>query len=284
MRATYWLAIVAGFAFVMAGCPPVYGDDDDTSADDDDTADDDTADDDDTGDDDDTEGMGMDGTYYSISFLVLGGAKNQPEPFWFAYSFEIDVTGGWYGGPGTVQPTITSYEGDEYGLGDEICSQTLEYPAQYSYGTSQGNDYWEYIDEIIDWSGTSTEIDNGCWWDPLDMYGEEWSTAMAWLFNPLGFVSCDRVNVDPTLAAMPVGPDPFQLVAGDQDFDGMCNQVGPQLEAQLGTGPMEGLWYIPMPDGWLASFGNYAYYAPPDTTNVESWGFFGYLMNDAANP
>ncbi len=248
----------------LGGCHPAEDDDDATGDDDDNTGDDD---DDDSGDDDDDDSGDDDDD------------DAQPEPFWFGYSFMITLEGG----AGTVDMSVTSYEGDESGLGDEICAQQVQFAATSVETPAQGADFWQFIDETVTFTGPGTTVDNGCWWEPVDMWGEEWDIAVAWMFNPLAFVSCDAAASNPNLGDQMIGPDPFDLVTGDLTLSDMCTEVGPALAGQVGTGDMEGIWLIPMPADWLSSFGNYEYFVPDDNTNVETWGFFGYLMNDAAN-
>ena len=246
----------------LGGCPPAEDDDDNADDDDDD---DDNGDDDDDSDDDDDDSDDDDDA--------------QPEPYWFGYAYMLTLEDG----AGTVDMSVTSYEGDESGLGDEICAQTVQFAATSVETPAQGPDFWQFLDETVTFTGPGTTVDNGCWWEPIDMWGDEWDVAVAWMFNPLAFVSCDSAASNPNLGDMNVGPDPFELVSGDLTVSEMCNDVGPALAGQVGTGDLEGIWFIPMPNGWIDGFGNYDYHAPDDTTNVETWGFFGYLMNDAAN-
>lgn len=259
-----WLFLMTTLAFVLiVGCmgceesDPDSGDDDDTTDGDDDTTDDD----DDTGDDDDDD-------------------DDNVEPSWFAHYFTLNLNEG----GGTVDLTIRAYEDEGGGLGAEICDQTMTWDAVVDMNPAQGDDYWQFIDRTVTWTGPGTVVEDGCWWDPEDMFGESWDTALQWFFNPLAFVSCESVNNNPNLAEMDMGPDPFELVEGDPlTFGQMCTDVGPLVANEAGTGDIEGIWLLPMPSGWIDGFGNYSYFAPADTTNVETWGFFGYLMNDAAN-
>ena len=235
-------------------------DDDDMVWDDDDAWDDD---DDDTWSDDDDDDA-------------------EPEPFWFGYNFTLDFDGEME--TGIVEANITSYGGSASGLGDAICDQTVAFDGEVTYGPNAGDDFPWFADQVVDWTGPGTEVENGCWWEPIDMYGEEWDVAFEWLFNPLAFVSCESIDEDAELADLNIAPDPFELVSGDPLTLGeMCQEVGPLLSETVGMGDMEGIWLIPMPSGWLDGFGNYSYYAPEDTTNVETWGFFGYLLNDIEN-
>ncbi len=253
------------------GCGPVGVepmDDDDLAWDDDDDWDDDDS----WGDDDDDDTWGDE----------IDDDDAMPEPQWFAYSFMLDIDG--ETDTGTVEAVITAYEGDESGLGDEICDQAMVFASEVTYGPDAGADFPEFADQVVDWTGPGTETENGCWWDPVDMYGEEWDIAFEWLFNPLLFVSCDATEDFPDLYDLDIGPDPFGMVEGDPlSLGEMCEEVGPQLADAVGTGEMEGIWLIPMPDGWIDGFGNYSYFEPEDTTNVESWGFFGYVLNDISN-
>jgi len=234
------------------------GDDDDTADDDDDTADDD--DDTETPDDDDDD--------------------DNAEPYWYAHYFTLNLADG----GGTIDLTIRAYEEDNGGLGAEICDQTQTFDAVVNENPAQGDDYWQFIDRTVTWTGPGTTVEDGCWWEPGDLFGEEWDTALQWFFNPLAFVSCESIANNPNLAEMEVGPDPFEWVEGDVlTFGEMCTDVGPVAAGEVGTADMEGIWLLPMPDGWIDGFGDFTYFAPVDTTNVETWGVFGYLMNDAGN-
>jgi len=179
--------------------------------------------------------------------------------------------------------SIRFSEGDEDEYGDEICMQTVELAATAVQGPAQGDDFWQHIDRTVSYTGPGATLQDDCWWEPIEVYGENWADAMEWWFNPLAFVSCESIAANPNLADMLVGPEPFGHLPGDLTFQEMCEDVGPWLAQQLGTGPLEGIWLIPMSDGWLDGYGNFEYFPPADDTQVETWGFFGYLLNDTNN-
>ncbi len=229
-------------------------DDDATPADDDDTAMDDDDDDDDDGDDD----------------------VEQVEPAWYGHYFTLDLNDG----AGTVEITIRAYDEDQ----NEICEQVQRFDVAVETAPAQGDDFWQFIDRTVSWTGPAEMLDDDCWWEPGDLFGEEWDTAMEWLFNPLAFVSCESIGDNPNLAEMAIGPDPFDFVEGDTlSFGEICTEVGPAAAGSWGTGDIEGIWLIPMPNGWLDTQGDFEYYTPVSTTNVDTWGFFGVLMNDEGN-
>ncbi len=251
---TFLFTALLGLGLIaFLGCPPP--DDDDSAADDDDATDDD---------DDDT-----------------------ATPFWFYYSFSLEMTGGEPNATGTLYLEIVYYEGDSSAVGDEICSQTMAFDATATVGLGVHEAYyWQFIDTVIEWSGPGTEVENTCYWDPDELYGVGWDEAMAWdnelasAFNPLAMVSCDTINGNPTLADTTLGPDPYGWVS-EETFGGHCDEAGSMLEDSYGFGPMEGIWMLPMTDGWLGT--DYEYFEPDDTSVVPVWGFFGWFLNDPEN-
>ncbi len=255
------VGLVLAMLTVLACDSPESDDDlaDDDLADDD-AGDDDSADDDTANDDDDT-------------------APPWTGWDWIAYFFTLDIDG--LSGTGTAEVTLQYHHS---GGSLSPCEQVMLFDAALTYGPGIGDDFWVSIDQLVTWAGPGVLISNECDWDPEDPYGEGWDTAFYWRFNPLGFVSCEQISTEPALNATDVGPDPFGMVEGDPlTFGQMCEEVGPILAGEVGTGDLEAVWLLPMPDGWLDGFGNYTYFVPADTTNVETWGLFGYLMNDVAN-
>ena len=253
---------VLGLAFLglMAGCPPSSSDDDDDddAADDDDASDDDGADDDMTDDDGGDDDGGDDDTW-----------PDTPT------GFSIDVT---FSASGTTSTTNYTHNmlNSNY---DPICAVDFEFTGTLATGPGQGNDYYQYIDEVIVWTGGG-EVANNC---PAEwgVYKGEPIDYFMWDMHPLAFVSCDLVAQVGGLGTTFVGEDPTE--AGDGTFGEYCTLTGPSLESALGTGPMEALWLAPGLDGSLDPLGNYAYFAPADTGNVEVWLIMGVLMADAAN-
>jgi len=252
---------VLGLTFLgfMAGCPPTTSDDDDDDAGDDDAGDDDAGDDD-GGDDDMSDDDGGDDDTWPDS----------------PYGFHIDVGVNVSGANSTTTFDHIMMDQNQ----NDLCAVSFEFTGTYAGGPGQGNDYYQYIDELVVWTGGG-ETANNC---PV-----EWATYKGdpiewfmWYQHPLAFVSCDLVADVTALADTFLGDDPFEL-GSDGTFGGYCNDFGPALQSALGSGPMEAMWLQTGADGDLDALGNYAYFAPADTTNVAVWLVMGALVADAAN-
>ncbi len=257
---TLFMAVL-GLAFLglMAGCPPSTSDDDDDDAGDDDAGDDDAGDDD-MGDDD----MGDDDA---------GDDDTWPES---PYGFHIDVSfNATSGGASSTTFIHTMIDANQ----NDLCAQTFELTGTTSsFSAGQGNDYYQWMDEIVTWTSLDSE-DSDC---PAEwaIYKGDFVEWFMWYMHPLAFVSCDNADAN-GYAGTFVGEDPTD--AGDGTFGGYCDTTGPSVASSLGTGPIEAVWMSPGVSASLDGLGNYEYFAPNDTTNVEVWMIMGLLMADSAN-
>jgi hypothetical protein len=255
---TLFMAVL-GLAFLglMAGCPPSSSDDDDAG---DDDAGDDDAGDDDMGDDD-------------MADDDAGDDDTWPDS---PYGFHISVSFNASGASSTTTFEHIMIDANQ----NDLCSVVFDFPGTTATGPGQGDDYYQYIDEVVEWT-SGTEASNNCPADWAIYKGDpvEW---FMWYMHPLAFVSCDLVAQVGGLASTFLGDDAFDL-GSDGTFGGYCNDFGPALQSALGSGPIEAMWLSPGTDGSLDGLGNYAYFAPADTTNVAVWLAMGALMADAAN-
>jgi len=251
-----WMAL----ALLLTGCPQrdQFGLGQNTDDDDDDvTGDDDSADDD----------------------------TNLPGP-WDYYGLEISIeaVGGPDGGDAYVYILQTYFEGVA-GEGDYLCSRDLEFRSVYTYGQEQGDQIYNYADEVL----TFTEGDEprtDCY-EGYDTPAEELVTEWEWTLNPLIFVSCESVLADPELTETQITLEPFiwQEEITDGTFHDFCELLGPAATYFFHTGPHEAIWLLPGRDGDLDLFEEvpFDYWAPVDTSNVEVWMFYGFLMADETN-
>ncbi len=253
-HAWLWLAVAS-----LAGCPPsVDHVDDDTTADDD-------ADDDDTGDDDASDDDAGDDD---------SGDDDSGDDDAGHMGFDIDLSfeasGGLAGGPATTTMVHKVVDGSC----DELCRIEIEFQGEYTHGTDQGVDFWPSQDEIVTWT-SGQEVYNDCppQWQPYKGDPADW---FRWYLHPIAVVGCEQIAADPKLAATFVGDDPSQL--GDGTLGEYCSLTGPGVQAQLGSGPVEGIWFAPGVSGSLDGLGDYAYFAPADTTHVEVWMLMGLLL------
>ena len=215
----------------------------------------------------------IDGSYGDDSGYVSG-----PDPYGYTISFEIQANGGAAGGAATVEFDYNHVNPSLL----PICSTTFQVTASYTYGTSQGDDYWTNIDEVVTW-GTANEVANDC---PVDwtVYASDPASEWEWRFHPHAFVSCDQVALDSTLASTYLGiDDAGQLQASTGSFDDFCTNVGPLMQNTFGTGPIEAIWLTNGSLGTLDALGTWGYFAPPSTANVDYWFLMGMLMADSGN-
>ncbi len=224
-------------------------DDDDTGADDDMWDDDDSADDDFPGD-------------------------------WDFYTIEVDsfeATGGTSGGDANVYVYQTYF--DEWG--DMLCGINYKMRSTYTYGTNQGDDLFEWADEVIRWDEGVVEY-MSC--------PEEWAvdpnavaTSWEWVVHPMLFVSCDQVNGGSDVSEVYLGEDIIWETLGDGTFNFFCEIVCPAAEYFHDTGPCEGVWLIPGAAEDLVDYGEFSYFAPEDESNVDVWMFNGFAAAEAWN-
>ena len=251
---TRYLAIGwVGLALLLNGCVDRDGfglgqntDDDDNDA----TGDDDSA-------DDDTE---------------------EPPGPWDYYELEawFDATGGPDGGDANVYLTQFYYEDS----GEGLCGRTFTFRADYTYGRDQGDDLFGYADEVITFtSGDDTGTDCP---DDYDVGANALMDIWEWQIHPMLFVSCDSVVDDPELGETPITLEPFiwQEEITDGTFYDFCELIGPAASYFFHTGPHEAIWLVPGAPGDLEQYEDVAfdYFAPPDTTNVASWMFYGFSV------
>jgi hypothetical protein len=242
---------LAGF---LAGCP-VQTDDDDDASGDDDTGDDDTGDDD-TGDDD------------------------VDSPYGYMIEVGMSVTGGVEGGTSTTSYDHIMIDQNQ----NPLCTISLEFEGDYTYGPGQGDEYYQFIDETLTWT-SGTELSNDC---PAEwaIYDGDPVEAYMWYMHPMAFVSCDLVATVGNLAETFLGKDDSEYIpVTDGTFGDFCDNAGPAYQSAAGTGPMEGVWLMPGISGELDSLGDFAYFeAPaPGSADYDSWILLGVLMADAAN-
>jgi len=215
----------------------------------------------------------IDGFYGDDSAYVSG-----PDPYGYTISYMVQAAGGAAGGAATVEfdynhvnPSLTP-----------ICSTTFQVTATYTYGTSQGDDYWTNIDELVTWN-TANEVANDC---PADwtIYSGDPVSEWQWRFHPHAFVSCDQVTNDGSLASTYLGiDDAGMLQATTGTFDDFCTNVGAMAQSSFGTGPIEAIWLINGSLGALDALGTWGYFIPPSHDNVDYWFLMGLLMADSAN-
>ncbi len=256
---------LAGF---LAGCPVDPVDDDDDASGDDDTGDDDTGDDD-TGDDD----TGDDDT---------GDDDTWPDaPYGFMIEVGLTADGGPAGGTASVAYDHIMIDQNQ----NPLCTISLDIEGDYTYGPGQGDEYYQFIDEVVTWTG-GTEAANDC---PADwaIYEGDIAEAYMWYMHPMAFVSCDLIGTVGNLADTFLGMDDSGYIpVDDGTFGDFCDNVGPAYQSAAGTGPMEGVWLMPGMSGELDGLGDFGYFeapAPGDATLYDSWLLLGLLMADAAN-
>jgi len=261
-----WMALLGLSLVMFMGCPPADDDDDDndSQADDDDMSDDDdddvTDDDDDVTDDDDDDDTWPD------------------SPTGFPTAADITATGGAAGGAATVSYTHTMIDSNY----NPLCDITFDIEADYTYGPGQGDDYYQFIDEVITWTA-GTETANNC---PAEwaIYEGDMVEWFQWYMHPQAFVSCELIDSIGNLAEEFLGMDDSGYIpTTDGTYGDFCATVGPSYQGAAGTGPMEAVQLMPGTDGSLESLGEFGYFPGADTTNVEVWLLLGLLMADAAN-
>ncbi len=293
------LALLMALGLLAAGCPG------NGSTDDDDV---DVGDDDDD-DDDGTEAVDADGDGYTDGEdcddsdpAVNPGATEDP-----CNERDDDCDGevdesSWPGSPSTSMAEITNVvaDGGEAGgdadvyvyqsLFDEwddlLCTVRYRVQAQYAYGPGQGDDLPTWGDEILEFEDVEIDLST-CpteWLPDPSTLAEAWR----WRLQPLVFVSCEQVAADPVLGGTYVGSEDWWDMLGDGTFDFLCDIVCTGLGGYHHGGPCEGIWLAPGAEDDLEYDGDFAYFSPASTANVEVWRFQGFLMaepwNDAEDP
>jgi len=200
-------------------------------------------------------------------------------PYGMSFAAYVSATGGAAGGAATVQYEHAMID-DEY---NEVCAFSVSFDSTYVYGMPQAIDFWENIDETIEWD-SGTELSNSCpeyWAD----YSDNLENAYIWWLNPMAFVSCDQVAADPVLADTLVGIDyAGNLPVNTGVFSEFCDSVGNLFQSYYGTGPIEGIWLIPTTEGAFAGNGTFGYFPAQGGIHVDVWAFLGVLMAASDNP
>lgn len=187
----------------------------------------------------------------------------------------VEATGGPAGGPAITFLTHSIVDSDC----NTLCHVDLELDGVHAYSQDQGDDFWWPLDQIVTWtSGQETANDCPPQWA---FYKGDPAVYFLWDLHPIAVVGCEQVAQDPALAATFVGDDPLEI--GDGTLGDYCAVTGPDLQAQLGSGPVEGVWLAPGLAGSLDALGDYAYFPPADTTNVEVWMLMGLMMATVDN-
>ncbi len=204
---------------------------------------------------------------------------------WLAYQLAFEMTGGDPEATGTIYVTVTAYDGTPQQVGQEICSQSLAFEASVSNAPgTYGDEYWDQIDGLVRWGGQEYPVENSCPWDPIDLWGVPWDEAMAWdspfgpPFNPLTYVSCDRITSDVDLNDQHIGPDPYGMTQSTT-LGEHCVDASEHMETNYGTGPMEAIWVMSVGDGVLGA--DYEYFLSPDGNRY--WHYAGWIIEEAGN-
>jgi len=200
-------------------------------------------------------------------------------PYGMSFSAGINATGGAAGGAATVVYDHSMVD-DEY---NEVCSFSVLFDSTYTYGAPQAIDFWESIDEVVEWD-SGTEQSNTCpeYWDA---YSDNLVTAYMWWLNPMAFVSCDQVDTDETLANTLLGIDyAGNLPVTNGVFSEFCDDVGDLFQSYYYTGPVEGIWLMPTTEGAFAGNGTFGYFPAQGGIHVDVWAWLGMILATSSNP
>ena len=231
----------------------------------------------------------VDGQFWACHVTPNDGAQDGPagmasvvlgdvQPYGYSPLITFDATGGASGGPATVNYDHVMLDENF----DPVCTISLEFSASYAYGVGQGSEYFQYVDETITWTAGG-ELGSSC---PITwtVYTSDPVSEWMWDEHPFAFVSCEQVAAVPGLASTYVGEDDAgYLPTTDGSFADFCDAVGPAVESSMGTGPVEGLWFMPGSQGMLDSLGSWNYMPPTVPGNVEVWVVSGMLMQQVTN-
>ncbi len=205
-----------------------------------------------------------------------GEPATPPVPAAYRHGFWLEIEGGEMGGGGLVSVTTTIYLHDYFE--QDICSQTIQFDADYVYGAGLSADHWHGTDEVVTWEGEGTVVGNECEWEPEETLEESWDDHLSWSLNPLAFVSCEAVAADVGLASLEVGPDPLDSVPGVLTLGELCEQVAPVV-CEANYGSFESIWLFGTTDPDL--FPGYTCLQPENSEHVDCWIFGGYLCRFA---
>lgn len=206
-----------------------------------------------------------------------------PPGDWYFYQLEIslEAIGATEGGDANTMINVTYFGEDE----DYICGRQLRFRSTYAWGPDQGDDLYNYADEVITFD-EAEETGGDCPAD-YDIDPDDLMALWEWQIHPLIFVSCDTVLSDEKLAAQPVTLEEFiwEGELGDGTFGFFCEAIGPAFEYFHHTGPAEGVWLRPGSPGDLLEYekAEFNYFEPADTSNVEVWMFFGFSVASDKN-
>ncbi len=205
------------------------------------------------------------------AWTEAGTCPYELPPLWPTGDLFYEINAWGVNGPTTsVQLDVTLYVGNE-----ELCSAELTFDAVLTYGTGQGADFWDPIDEVLTWTAFDTTA-NDC--DGIHaLYSNDPVTEHLWNLHPMAFVSCEQVAADLLL-----GDTPLAAVDGyeAETFAQWCTDMS-WLEPELDVGSIEALWLAPVDDGSLEENGAFTYFPPTDTSQVQAWALQGVLAADA---
>ena len=167
-------------------------------------------------------------------------------------------------------------------LGAAVCTASYEFDAEYTYGPAQAGDFPAFVDEVVTWTAGSF-VGDDCspgLYTPVPDPVEHWR----WALHPMAFVSCDRIVSEPDVGDLYLGMDDSGYIpTADGTFGDYCVTVGPAIQVDEGSGPIEAVWLVPGVEGELASLGDFGYFPAPDPTHVQGWHLGGLLMQDSGN-
>ncbi len=199
---------------------------------------------------------------------------------WEYYTIEVssfEATGGTSGGDANVYVYQTYF--DEWG--DMLCGINYKMRSEYTYGTNQGDDLYPWADEVLTWTEGVVEYMT-CpeqWAVDPNAVSEAWE----WVVHPMLFVSCDQIRDGSDASDTYLGEDIIWETLGDGTFSFFCDIVCPAAEYFNDTGPCEGVWLIPGETDDLEEYGDFSYFAPDQTDNVEAWMFNGFAAAESWN-
>ncbi len=215
----------------------------------------------------------------------------EPLPDWANYELEIwfEAVGGTEGGDSNVYVTQTFYSED----GEFVCGKNFTFRADYTYGTNQSDEFFEYADEVLTFTEGEVTSDDCDEDDPVtgDEQMEEWE----WVIHPLIFVSCDQVMADEDLGSIGITTGDFiwQGEWGDGTFSFFCDKIGPAATYFFHTGDHEAVWLLPGHPGDLDAYEKkskkgeveveFNYFEPLNPENVEVWYFYGFSVAEDTN-
>jgi len=197
-------------------------------------------------------------------------------PTWSYYTVDsrFEAAGGVEGGTAMIRVQV-AFHGEDTQV---ICRQSLVLTGEYTHGTNQSDELFEYTDQLV--VPERVESSTGDCPVSLGTSAADLMDLSQWSLFPLAFVSCDSVEANPDLGAMYLVEQSGLIIPEEipWTFENVCKYLGGAASYFYGLGEVEAIWLRPCSLGEFDEQANAAlvYHVPRDTTHTEAWALSGF--------